>query len=86
MQGYEGPECYCIKPDDDGKPAAWCLILDNYAAGAGYKPFVTDNLGGGQFKPGEGFVFPFKFRHGCALPVSDEEYKRLEAAYAKAKP
>ena len=86
MQGYEGPECYCIKPADDGKPATWCLILDNYAASAGYKPFVTDNLGGGQFKPGEGFVFPFKFRHGSILTLSNEEFERLGFAYAKAKP
>jgi len=85
MQGYEGPECYCIKPAAAGKPATWCLILDNYAAGAGYKPFVTDNLGGGQFKPGDGFVFPFKFRHGSVLTVSHEELERLDAAYAKAK-
>jgi len=85
MQGYEGPECYCIKPAAAGKPATWCLILDNYAKGAGYKPFVTDDLGSGQFKPGEGFVFPFPLRHGCSLPISAAEYERLEKAYGQAK-
>ena len=86
MPGYEGPECYCIKPGADGKPGQWCLILDNYARSAGYKPFVTDDLGSGQFKPGEGFVFPFKFRHGSVLTVSDKEFERIEAAYAKVRP
>jgi len=83
MQGYEGPECYCIQPGLGGKPGQWCLILDHYRTGAGYTPFVTDDLAGGQFKPGEGFVFPFKFRHGCSLPVSAEEYARLEKTYGQ---
>jgi hypothetical protein len=77
IQGYEGPECYPIKPAVDGKSAAWCLILDQYSKGTGYQPFVTDDLSRGQFKPGEGFSFPFKFRHGCVLAVSTEEYERL---------
>jgi sucrose-6-phosphate hydrolase SacC (GH32 family) len=85
IRGYEGPECYQLKPAAAGKPATWCLILDNYARSAGYKPFVTDDLGSGQFKPGEGFVFPFLLRHGCVLPISAAEYERLEKAYGKAK-
>ena len=24
LRGYEGPECYCLKPAADGKPATWC--------------------------------------------------------------
>ena len=85
LRGYEGPECYQIKPAANGKPATWCLILDNYARGAGYKPFVTEDLSSGQFKPGEGFVFPFPLRHGCALPISAAEYERLEKTYGQAK-
>jgi sucrose-6-phosphate hydrolase SacC (GH32 family) len=81
MRGYEGPECYIIKPAADGKPATWCLILDQYSKGTGYQPFVTEDLSSGQFKAGEGFVFPFKFRHGSVLPVSAAEYERLEKAY-----
>jgi sucrose-6-phosphate hydrolase SacC (GH32 family) len=81
MQGYEGPECYQIKPAADGKPAAWCLILDHYRKGNGYEPFVTDNLSGGQFKPGEGFNFPFRFRHGSLLPITADELKALKASY-----
>ena len=78
MQGYEGPECYLIKPAADGKPASWCLILDHYRKGNGYEPFVTDDLDGGQFKPAEGFVFPFRFRHGSVLPITTEELTRLK--------
>lgn len=81
MRGYEGPECYLIKPAADGKPATWCLILDQYSKGTGYQPFISEDLSGGQFKAGEGFVFPFKFRHGSVLPVSAAEYERLEVAY-----
>jgi hypothetical protein len=84
MRGYEGPECYIIKPAADGKPATWCLILDQYSKGTGYQPFVTEDLSSGQFKSGEGFVFPFKFRHGSVLPISAAEYERLEKAYVAA--
>lgn len=85
LKGYEGPECYQIQPASAGKPATWCLILDQYSKGAGYQPFVTEDLSSGQFKAGDGFVFPFKFRHGCVLPISAAEYERLEKAYSPAK-
>jgi hypothetical protein len=85
LRGYEGPECFCLKPATDGKPATWCLLLDQYSKRAGYQPFVTEDLSGGQFKPGEGFVFPFKMRHGSVLPVSTKEYERLEKTYGAGK-
>jgi hypothetical protein len=86
MTGYEGPACYRLSdPDAADKPAKWCLLLDHYARGQGYKPFVTDDLAGGQFKPApEEFTFPFKLRHGSVLPVSAGELSRLEAAYKTA--
>lgn len=80
VRGYEGPECFEIKPAAGGKPAAWCLILDQYSKGTGYQPFVTEDLSSGQFKPGEGFVFPFRFRHGFVVPISEDQYERLERA------
>lgn len=82
LRGYEGPECYVIQPAAEGKPATWCLILDQYSKGAGYQPFVTGDLSAGQFKPGNGFKFPFKFRHGCVLPLNAEEFSRLQKAYS----
>lgn len=83
LKGYEGPECYQLKPAADGKPATWCLVLDHYSKGAGYQPFVTDDLSGGKFKAGPDFSFPFRFRHGSILPISAAEYDGLETAFGK---
>jgi hypothetical protein len=81
LTGYEGPACYRLSGAEPGKPATWCLLLDHYSRGEGYKPFVTTDLSGGQFKPAPDFKFPFRLRHGSVLPVSAEELSRLEAAY-----
>ena len=59
------------------------LVLDQYSKGTGYQPFVTDDLGGGQFAPGPDFSFPFRFRHGSILPLAAGEHDRLEAALGK---
>lgn len=79
LQGYEGPECYPLRVDGEGK-GAWCLVIDHYARGQGYKPYVTEDLGSGKFEEGPGFQFPFRFRHGSILPLSGDEYARLEKA------
>jgi arabinoxylan arabinofuranohydrolase len=81
LQGYEGPECYPLKPAAVGKDTVWCLVLDYYSKGKGYQPFVTDDLSAGRFSPGPDFSFPFHFRHGSILVVTEEEYRRLEAKY-----
>jgi alpha-L-arabinofuranosidase len=81
LQGYEGPECYQLKPATDGKPATWCLLLDYYSKGEGYKPFLTAELSKGQFAAGESFDFPFRFRHGSILPVRAAEFDRLQVAF-----
>jgi len=81
--GYEGPECYQLKPVTDGKPAVWCLVLDRYSKNAGYHPFVTEDLAAGQFTPAPDFRFLFLFRHGSILPLSPEEFTRLESAFGK---
>lgn len=78
LKGYEGPECYPMK-SRPGEPPTWCLILDYYSKGQGYQPFVTQDLASGQFKAGEGFSFPFRFRHGSIMPVSQKEYENLES-------
>lgn len=83
LRGYEGPACYQVEPAAGGRPAVWCLILDQYSKGAGYQPFLTKDLAGGGFDAAEGFKFPFKFRHGSVLPLSKAEHDRLKAAYAK---
>lgn len=86
LLGHEGPECYLLEPAAVGKPATWCLVLDYYAKGLGYQPFVTHDLASGQFTPGEGFTFPYPFRHGSILPITVAEYQRLESAYPNTAP
>jgi sucrose-6-phosphate hydrolase SacC (GH32 family) len=83
LRGYEGPQGFVLKPAQGDQPATWCLILDHYARGQGYQPYVTTNLSSGEFTPGTNFNFPFRFRHGSVLAVSEAEFKLLESAYSK---
>jgi hypothetical protein len=86
MRGYEGPQCFLLEPASAGNPPTWCLLLDYYSKGAGYQPFVSHDLGGGQFAPVSNFRFPFRLRHGSILPLTRTEYDRLNAAYGENKP
>lgn len=80
MHGYEGPQCFLLEPEAAGKPPTWCLLLDYFTKGEGYKPFVSHDLSGGQFTPAASdFSFPFRLRHGSVLPLTPEEYERLRA-------
>lgn len=83
LVGFEGPECYPLQATA-GAPPSWCLILDYYSKGEGYQPFVTHDLASGQFEPAAGFAFPFRFRHGSVLALSDSEYQALEKLAAPA--
>ncbi len=80
LVGYEGPACFPIT-GGDGRTQTWCLLLDHYAKGEGYKPYLAATLEGGRFEPASNFEFPFRFRHGTVLPVTAEEYERLRAAF-----
>ena len=87
MRGFEGPACFVLEPGKEDKPATWCLMLDHYAKGEGYKAFVTNDLAKGQFEQSTGeFKFPFRFRHGSVMRLSAEEYARVQKTYATAKP
>lgn len=72
---YEAPTAVQLK---DGR---WCLFLDYYGvpgAGQGYVPFIADHLESGRFvRSDEEFQFPYGFKHGTILPISDEEYRRI---------
>jgi beta-xylosidase len=46
---------------------------------------VTSDLGDGQFAPTGDIKFPFHFRHGSVLPVTKQEYARLQATYGQPK-
>ena len=74
---YEAPTAVRL---DDGR---WCLFLDYYGvhgAGQGYIPFVSDSLENGAFvRADEKFAFPYGFKHGTILPITEEEYARMRA-------
>ena len=72
---YEAATCLQLA---DGR---WCLFLDFYgAAGAaqGYVPFIADSLAAGNFVRSEAaFSFPYRFKHGTVLSITDEEFDRI---------
>ncbi len=84
LTGYEGPACFPVRPAAAGKPATWCLLLDQYSKGTGYQPFVTTDLASGQFKSAGSFRFPFHFRHGSILAITPAELMGLKDTYGKA--
>ncbi|MCM1057351.1 MAG: glycoside hydrolase family 43 protein [Firmicutes bacterium] len=78
LEGVEGPEGYLLPGGE------WCLIADQFAAGKGYLPLVTDDLSSGRFrilKPEEYDLGKTKKRHGGILKITDEEYDRLKDTY-----
>ena len=64
---------------DDGR---WCLFLDYYGvrgAGQGYRPYVAETLAGGKFVlKDDAFFFPYRFKHGTILKITEEEYRRMK--------
>lgn len=74
---YEAPTAIRL---DDGR---WCLFLDYYGvpgAGQGYVPFIADSLASGQFmRSDDEFSFPYGFKHGTILEITQEEYERMKA-------
>lgn len=85
-KNFEGPICYRLKAATNGQAPEWCLLLDNVSdrigRGAfGYMPFISHDLGTGQFTPAPDFHFPYPFRHGSVLPITTAERERLKAGY-----
>ena len=73
---YEAPTAFITA---DGR---WCLMLDFYGCGAegqGYVPFLADSLASGHFiRSDASFSFPYGFKHGTVLSITDQEYDRLK--------
>lgn len=73
---YEAPTAFRTA---DGR---WCLMLDFYGCGAegqGYVPFLADKLADGNFvRSDASFSFPYGFKHGTVLEITDEEYELLK--------
>lgn len=79
--GLEGPMCY---PLPDGK--TFCLIADQYMAGKGYLPMITDAPGTRDFRvltPEEYDMGTLKKRHGGVLQITEAEIERLLEHFGK---
>lgn len=74
---YEAPTAVRL---DDGR---WCLFIDYYGvrgAGQGYVPFVAPSLASGDFvRSDSAFEFPYGFKHGTILTITEEEFDRMKA-------
>jgi hypothetical protein len=74
---YEAPAAVRL---EDGR---WCLFLDYYGspgAAQGYVPFLAPSLRSGAFVLSKNaFSFPYGFKHGTILPITEEEYVRMKA-------
>lgn len=74
---YEGPTTYTLP---DGR---WCLMLDFFGCEKekmGYVPFISAKPGDADFtRADEEFSFPYGFKHGKVIEITDEEYERLKA-------
>lgn len=72
---YEAPTAVQL---EDGR---WALFIDYYGAhGAdqGYVPFLSSDLSEGTFTQAEQeFSFPYHFKHGTILKITEEEYERI---------
>lgn len=73
---YEAAAIYKLS---DGK---YALMLDFYGARGkkqGYVPFVSEDISKGVFlRDEEDFTFPYRFKHGTVLPITEEEYERIK--------
>lgn len=73
---YEAPTSFVLP---DGR---WCLMLDFFGCAKeemGYVPFISDSLGNADFRRSdEEFSFPYGFKHGGVIEITEEEYTRLK--------
>lgn len=74
---YEAPTAVRL---EDGR---WCLFVDYYGvpgAGQGYVPFIAPSLAEGDFvRADEAFSFPYGFKHGTILTITEDEYERVRS-------
>ena len=65
---------------EDGR---WCLFLDYYGVpgdGQGYVPFLANSLESGEFiRADREFAFPYGYKHGTVIPITEEEYHRVRS-------
>ncbi len=75
-EAFEAPTAF---KTDEGK---WVLLLDYFGRPGkyqGYVPFVASSLAKADFvRSEEDFSFPYKFKHGTVLTITEEDYERLK--------
>lgn len=73
---YEAPTTLTLP---DGR---WCLLIDFFGCEKekmGYVPFISPEPGSNDFvRCDELFSFPYGFKHGGVIEITDEEYERLK--------
>ncbi len=78
---YEGATTYTLP---DGR---WCLMLDFFGCPKdkmGYVPFVSKTPGDASFRRADSeFSFPYGFKHGRFIEITEEEYNRLKEHYGE---
>lgn len=76
---YEAPTTLILP---DGR---WCLMLDFFGCEKekmGYVPFLSSKPGDSNFTMAkESFSFPYGFKHGGIIEISDEEYEKVKNYY-----
>ena len=86
METLDKPGCFeapttMIMPD-----GRWCLLLDFFGCEKekmGYIPFVSRAAGDTAFQRNDrAFTFPYGFKHGHAIEITNKEYDLLCAYYS----
>lgn len=76
---YEAPTTLTLP---DGR---WCLMIDFFGCAKeemGYVPFISEKPGDCNFRRDEeSFSFPYGFKHGGIVEISDEEYYKIKNHY-----
>ncbi|MDE6469510.1 MAG: glycoside hydrolase family 43 protein [Eubacterium sp.] len=76
---YEAPTTYELP---DGR---WCLMLDFFGCEKdkmGFVPFVSDKVGNADLRMcKENFSFPYGFKHGGVIEITQQEYDRIKSYY-----
>jgi hypothetical protein len=73
---YEAPTTLTLP---DGR---WCLMIDFFGcekSKMGYVPFIASKPGANDFvRSDDAFSFPYGFKHGGIIEITDKEYERLK--------
>lgn len=79
----EGPSIFKLNDKDEDGNDRWCLLIDRFARGLGYQPFITTDLSSGVFTGlnDSEYSMPGVYRHGAAMPITWDEYKRLNGKW-----